>query len=282
MYAFVHLETRGAWLNRPRYQAPTAKPPLTGMELSSREQATLLQERPRRWGLWATLAWSAGAAVVLVVSQTLGAIVFLAARGALVPGEPIPLDNLESNGPMLATAFLLSTPLVLGYFAFAVRLARVPFGEYMALRRAKWRDILVGVGALAAVLMVAGLGATLSGQETPDFMTETFRTARDAGMLPLFFFSFAVLAPVQEELFFRGFLYRGLSASIGPWVTIVLTSAVWSVVHLQYEWFFVAEIFLLGVVFGWLRMRSGSTILTMLLHGGMNMLAVLHAGTQAG
>jgi membrane protease YdiL (CAAX protease family) len=113
-------------------------------------------------------------------------------------------------------------------------------------------------------------------------MTETFRTAREAGMLPLFFFSFAVLAPVQEELFFRGFLYRGLGASIGPWPTIVLTSAVWAFFHLQYEWFFVAEIFLLGVTFGWLRMRSGSTILTMLLHGGMNALALLQIGsTQA-
>jgi membrane protease YdiL (CAAX protease family) len=200
-----------------------------------------------------------------VASQTLGAIVFLAWRGALAGGVPVQVDNLESNGPMLATAFLVSTPLVLAYFALAVRLARAPFAEYMALNWPRWRDILTGVGALVAVLIVAGVGATLSGQETPDFRSETLRTARDAGLLPLFFFSFAVLAPLQEELFFRGFLYRGLGPAIGPWPTIILTSAVWAVVHLQYDWFFVGEIFMLGVVFGWLRMRSGSTILTMLL-----------------
>ena len=88
------------------------------------------------------------------------------------------------------------------------------------------------------------------------------------------------LAPVQEELFFRGFLYRGLSTAIGPWVTILLTSAVWSVIHLQYNLFFLAEIFLLGVTFGWLRMRSGSTILTLLLHGTMNALAAGSAGAM--
>jgi len=230
--------------------------------------------------MWATLGWGAGAALVLVVSQTLGAIAYLAWAGGLNSGLPIPTENLESNGAMLSAAFLFSTPLVLAYFALAVRLARVPFGEYMALHWPRWRDILIGIGALIAVLVVAGIGATLSGQEMPDFMTDTFRTARDAGMLPLFFFSFAVLAPVQEELFFRGFLYRGLSTSIGPWVTIVLTSIVWSLVHLQYDWFFIGEIFVLGVVFGWLRMKSGSTILTMLLHGGMNTLAVLNAGTS--
>ena len=234
-----------------------------------------------RWGLWATLAWGAGAALVMTASQTLGAIAYLAWRGAIAPGVPIQADNLGSDGPLLTTAILVSTPLVIAYFALAVRLAGVPFGEYMALNRPRGRDVLVGIGVLAAVLMVAGIGASLSGRETPEFMTETFRTARDAGILPLLFFSFAVLAPVQEELFFRGFLYRGLGVSIGPWPTIVLTSAVWSVVHLQYEWFFVAEIFLLGVVFGWLRMRSGSTILTMLLHGGMNALALLSVASTS-
>ena len=247
------------------------------MTAAPREDATRLKDR---WGPWATLAWGAGAAFVLVASQTLGAIAFLAWRGAISSGAPIQADSLGTNGPLLTTAFLVSTPLVIAYFVLAVRLARVPFAEYMALNWPGWRDILVGLGALVAVLVAAGVGATLSGREMPEFMTETFRTARDAGMLPLFFFSFAVLAPVQEELFFRGFLYRGLSPSIGPWLTIVLTSAVWSVVHLQYEWFFVGEIFLLGVAFGWLRKRSGSTILTMLLHGGMNTLALLSAGSM--
>jgi uncharacterized protein len=250
------------------------------MDLSSRESTPLHHVGPQRWGPWASLAWGGGAAIVLIVSQTLGAIAYIAWTSGFGRGVSIPTENLESNGAMLSVAFLLSTPLVLAYFSLAVRLARVPFGEYMALNWPRWSDVLIGIGGLLAVLVVAGLGATLSGQEMPDFMSETFRTARDAGVLPLFFFSFAVLAPVQEELFFRGFLYRGLSASIGPWITIVLTSAVWAVVHLQYDWFFIVEIFALGVVFGWLRMRSNSTILTMLLHGGMNTLALLNAGAM--
>jgi membrane protease YdiL (CAAX protease family) len=226
------------------------------------------------------VAWGAGAAIVLVVSQTLGAVAFLFFTTGLGRGVPIPTENLGSNGAMLSAAFLFSTPLVLAYFYLAVRLARVPFRDYMALNWPRWLDVLAGVGALIAVLIVAGLGATLTGQAMPDFMSETFRTARDAGVLPLFFLSFAVLAPVQEELFFRGFLYRGLSGSIGPWPTIALTSAVWSVVHMQYDWFFIGEIFALGMVFGWLRLKSNSTILTMILHGSMNMLALLSAGAS--
>jgi len=246
------------------------------MDASSERTAS--HEKPEHLGLWGTLLWGAGAAFVMIASQTLVAILFLDSRGALSSGGPIEAADLQSDGAMLSTAFLVSTPILIGYFALVVRRARVSFSEYMALKWPTGREVLIGIGALLAVLIAASLGATLSGQQTPAFMADTFRTARDAGVLPLFFFSFAVLAPVQEELFFRGFLYRGLSATIGAWTTIILTSAVWSVVHLQYEWFFVGEFFALGVVFGWLRMKSGSTILTILLHGGMNLLAVLVAG----
>ena len=280
MYAFVHLETRGTWFKSP-LASSTAKPRLTRMDAHSPQHETPRAGTEEGWGLWSTLAWSAGAALVLVTSQTAGALLYLAWRGLVVPGQPIAVDNLQSNGPMLASAFLLSTPLLLAYLDFAVRRARVPFREYMALKWPGWRDMLTGIGALAAVIFVAGVGATLTGQETPDFMGDTYRTARDAGLLPLFFFSFVVLAPVQEELIFRGFLYRGVMMALGPWIAIAITAAVWAVVHPQYEWFYVAEIFLLGVAFGWLRYKTGSTILTMLLHGAMNAMALAYAGATA-
>ena len=245
------------------------------------EKIISLDTRSDRWGPWATVVWGLGAAAVLAASQTLGAIGFIAWHTAMYPNSPIAVSDLGTNGPLLTTAFFVSTPLVVAFFALAVRLARVPFAEYMALKWPSWWDILVGIGALGSVLLLAGIGVQLTQQETPAFMSETFRTARDAGILPLFFFAFAVLAPVQEELFFRGFLYRGLSPAIGPWPTIALTAAIWAVIHLQYEWFFVGEIFLLGIAFGWLRLKRGSTILTILLHGGMNTLALLFADTAA-
>jgi membrane protease YdiL (CAAX protease family) len=277
MYAFVHEETRGAWLNGRTF-APNRKALAISMDVYPDRHAVQRIEARARWGLWTTLAWGAGAAVVMAATQTAGAFLYLAWRGLLVPGQPIAAENLQSDGPLLTAAFLFSTPLVLAYLALAVRLAGVPFRDYMALKWPRWGDVLAGVGALAAVIFIAGLGATLTGQETPDFMSATFRSARDEGMLPLFFFSFIALAPIQEELIFRGFLYRGLGQSLGAWPAILLLSAVWAVVHSQYNWFYVAEIFLLGVAFGWLRYRTGSTILTIFLHAAMNAMALIYAG----
>jgi len=46
---------------------------------------------------------------------------------------------------------------------------------------------------------------------------------------------------------------------------IVLSSLVWTAMHMQYEWYFFGEVFCLGLWFGYLRYRSGSIWLTIVL-----------------
>jgi hypothetical protein len=45
--------------------------------------------------------------------------------------------------------------------------------------------------------------------------------------------------------------------------------------HVQYETFYVVQIFVLGCVFGWLRWSSGSTLLTIMLHAAVNTAALV-------
>jgi CAAX protease family protein len=231
----------------------------------------------RRWGPWSTLAWGVGIAIVMVLAQTGGAIGYLTLTGKVLT---IQREDLASDGPLLATSLLAATPAVLGFIVFAVKLSRVPLTDYLALKWPRWREFGWGVGALVLVLFAAGIASEISGQETPEFMADTFRSAREAGLLPLVLISFVILGPLQEELVFRGFLYRGFAPAFGAAPAIVLTSALWAVIHVQYKWFFVAEIFALGLAFGWARWKSGSTILPFLLHAMVNGAALLSVAVQ--
>ena len=88
--------------------------------------------------------------------------------------------------------------------------------------------------------------------------------------------AFCVAAPVTEELFARGFLYRGWSESfLRPAGAIVLSSLVWTALHLQYDWFFFGEVFSIGLLLGYLRYRFNSTWLTIIVHGLNNLAAVV-------
>ncbi len=60
-----------------------------------------------------------------------------------------------------------------------------------------------------------------------------------------------------------------------PVGAILLSSAVWTAMHLQYDLFFLAQVFSIGLLFGYLRYRSNSTWLTVILHGINNLAATV-------
>jgi membrane protease YdiL (CAAX protease family) len=161
--------------------------------------------------------------------------------------------------------------------ALAARLAGWPVGQYLGLTRPPTRDVAYGIVALAVVLGALEILTHLLGREsvTP-FQSDAYRAARAAGLLPLMWLAFVVAAPVGEEVTFRGFLFRGWEASrLGVFGTILLTSLIFAAAHTQYDWFGSFQTFCMGLLFGWLRWRSGSTTLTILLHTVVNFVSTV-------
>jgi len=75
---------------------------------------------------------------------------------------------------------------------------------------------------------------------------------------------------------FRGFLYRGFVRKPGhePYAIVVIT-LVWMAVHQQYDWIGMLQIFLIGLLLGWVRWSTGSIGLTMLMHMAANLIATI-------
>jgi membrane protease YdiL (CAAX protease family) len=237
--------------------------------------------KPRIWGFWMTVAWGIPLTLTAVLFQTIGAVAYLGVWRYLHPDRPIPLASAASNGAVIAFSLAVSAPVVILLLVAVVRRTNVPIAEYLGLKWPSWRELGLGIVTLGAVFALAGVAASLLSKESPAFISDTFTTARDAGMLPLLLLSFVILGPLQEELVFRGFFLHSFIPAIGVWPAILLTSAVWAVSHGQYEWFYVGEIFGLGLLFGWLRWRTGSTILTFILHAAVNAMAVVAAASGA-
>ena len=100
----------------------------------------------------------------------------------------------------------------------------------------------------------------LTGRDVvPPFVIEAYKHARDSGALIPLAIAMVIAAPAMEEFLFRGFLLPGLAtARFGMPGAIALTSLAWASMHIQYEMFFIVQIFLFGLVLGWLRWRSCS------------------------
>jgi len=96
-----------------------------------------------------------------------------------------------------------------------------------------------------------------------------FQTAREAGIMSVIAIT---LAPFMEELFFRGFLYPVLARRLGKVVAILLTSALFGLLHgaqLGYSWA-VLIIFLVGVALTTVRALTRSVASSFLVHVGYN------------
>jgi uncharacterized protein len=231
---------------------------------------------PRPWGFWATLAWTL---LAFAVSAAIIGGTFLWLNWNEV--DRVPDSQEDASFPSQFIAINLVQIVVL---AWAARLAGWPASRYFALIRPSRRDLLVGFATFALLLLaLEALTYVLGRSSVTTFQVESYRTARAAGLLALLWLAFVVAAPVGEEILFRGFVFRGWSASpLGAPGTIVLTSLVFAAAHTQYDWFGAFQTFCIGMLFGWLRWRSGSTTLTIMLHMVINFTSTLWTAVKVG
>jgi membrane protease YdiL (CAAX protease family) len=80
-----------------------------------------------------------------------------------------------------------------------------------------------------------------------------------------------VLAPLWEEVTFRGFLLSALAKSaLGFWPAALLSSAIWTLLHWGYSWPGLASVFLAGVGLSWIMKRTGSLRAAVIAHSVIN------------
>lgn len=230
------------------------------------------------WGFFGTALWGALAFLAMSAGQLIAILIAVGFDGAGEINERS-IRDVVGHGAVVAASVLLGLPAALMVLWLATRLARRSFVSYLALRWPRGKDIVFGIAASLALLVTLDVVAWSAGYPlSPDFALDSVRSARDSGMIWLVMLGFCVGAPIAEEFIFRGFAFRGWSTTfLGPFGAIALSSALFAVIHQQYDWFYIAGIFLIGALFGYLRHRSGSTWLTVITHAFYNLLAGLQA-----
>ena len=222
------------------------------------------------WGRLATLGLGATA---LVGGQMIALVALTWWYGTGVEHLP----DFGSDGTAVSLFIIISAPVQVALLTlFAARTGGSAV-DYLGLTLPRRAEIMFGIAAVA-VLIVAGdsLSALLGRAIVPQFQSDLYRSASAAGSLPLLWLAIVVVTPIGEEMLFRGFLFRGwLRSPREVWPVIVVTSLIWAMLHVQYDWYVMSQEFTVGLLLGWLRWASGSTVLTMLLHGTVNIEAMI-------
>jgi membrane protease YdiL (CAAX protease family) len=144
------------------------------------------------------------------------------------------------------------------------------------------KNVLWGFAGYCVTLPLLGLGAAVSyllsktllkGIETPDNPVTKLFTSSNSMVIVLAIVSASVFAPLFEELYFRGALYKGLRSHLGIAGSVLISGIAFAVLHPLPAAFF--PIMAIGVVFALLAESRQSLVPSIAAHALHNTVLFL-------
>ena len=122
----------------------------------------------------------------------------------------------------------------------------------------------------AAIVSVLGLESFLPDENVPRELFD-YRA-----VLPLTFVMVVIVAPLMEEMFFRGFLFHGVWWRFGFWPAAVVSGATFSLIHVTSADLvgLIIPFTVIGILFAYLVRRTGSLWNAIAVHVLFNSVAV--------
>jgi hypothetical protein len=207
--------------------------------------------------------------VITILSLFIGvfAVLFIA-RWKVYPY--MPLGEVARIPLVIVAGQSVAYLLILAYmYVLVTRERRRP--DFLAAIHWNWPSNMAVYILLGFVLSI-GLQALAHFLPIPKELPidDFFRTPAEAWALGILSIT---LAPLMEELFFRGFLYPVLARRLGLPIAVVLTALGFAALHgaqLQFSWGPVLVIFLVGVVLTVVRAKTNSVAAGVLIHMAYN------------
>lgn len=160
---------------------------------------------------------------------------------------------------------------------------RVRAVVWLGLRRQGWRSLaylapisVVGMWLAFGVLEAAGYTKWLEslGVDTVQDSVRALQKRDDAAFLVLMRFSAVIVAPICEEVIFRGYLYGVAKRYCGPIAAALCTALIFAAAHASLVALLPLALF--GLLLAWLYERTGSIWAPIAAHACFNAATVVH------
>ena len=221
--------------------------------------------KQKKW--WETALWVIGS-----LAWVFFALIFSQLFFGLIIAFVAPQDFFDSPiNNALFSVLSYSLTLVLTIFVPPKIFKKIkkPTRESLGLRGLPtWTDIgLAPIGYVATILLAMGLTAVFSlmpwfdADQVQDLGYNSYLVGFERGLV---FIELAVIAPIVEEVIFRGYLYGKLRVKIPKWLAIILTSLLFGLIHFQ--WNVGVTVFCMSVITCTFREVTGSIYAGILVH----------------
>jgi len=235
--------------------------------------------------IWPESDWNLGGSVSTTVIRPIDLVLvavytayFVASWKNLVEGlATADLKVLTAGSVMGGAVFIL----ILAALAPAALFRRINLMEFFGLRWNRWKHIFwIGPCFVIGMMVVGVVMIQLGWQEWvkanygggSQRVVQMIRETQDMALLGAIVFSAVVVAPIAEEVIFRGFLYPVVKRYSEPWFAAIFTGCLFGVIHFNLMSF--PLLALMGIVLVVLYEITGSLWVPIACHAAFNALQV--------
>jgi membrane protease YdiL (CAAX protease family) len=236
---------------------------------------TRVPEEPRKRRLpdLGVPVWAPAVGILLVL---IGYALISAIVGVAIGIAGGNIDNLQDNQPLTIgltlalDAVLIAAPILIVTW-LGGRREPAAFG----LRLPAWRSALGNTLAIyIAFWVIAGIVAVILGQAKDQQIVNDLKAEDSLAILGGFYVMTCVVAPLAEEFFFRGFLFKVLWERSNVIVATLATGAAFGLVHKPGgDWIGVAVLAVFGCALCLLFWRTASLLPCIMLHSLHNSIS---------
>jgi len=203
----------------------------------------------------------------------------LVLAGLIAPLLVIPFDpQLESDGALLGAQALFAASLILVSIGVASRWRFSPLGEALpalGLRSVALKGFGIALLTLFAYYLAAGLFSVVVLQPEQDDIAGELGVNDPNVLIAVSAVALiAVVAPISEELFFRGMVFSGLRLRFALWPAAIISGLIFGLPHVFTGPLAAIPLSALGVALAWLYERTGSLWPCVFAHVINNSLAL--------
>lgn len=214
-----------------------------------------------------------GMVLAFFISQLLG--VYVAGKLVLPSTKNTTVADIfffgGNDGTVISYSIIIGCVLLIAISVLIIRLRGGNSRQYLALKPFAFSTGMKMLGWLI-LFMIGSQILTYFLDETPlVFVDPLYQSVSSVWLLV---FAMVIVAPLYEELVFRGILWSAISEQFvtsqlkyhGAIVASLVTSLIFAVIHVQYGIYEISTIVVLALLFCYARVKSGSLLLPMLMH----------------
>ena len=238
----------------------------------SRNSLSKFFKKPQDYKLWTAIVVPIWVLAGFILAQVIVGLLLLGLRAVGVSFANIDESTLQAV--LSAVIYVLSLVIVIG-IPWVVKKYRTTLSEVGLQTTPTWTDILLAPAGFIAYILLSFILTSIAMQFSfydVDQVQDTGFTQISQGYeFLLAFLTLVVIAPIAEEILFRGYLLGKLRKHVPIWLAILVTSLLFALVH--FAWNVGVDVFALSIVLCLLRIGTGRLWPAILLHMMKNGLA---------